>query len=327
MVAARRIQVYEHGGPEVMKVETFALGDVPAGHVRVESHAIGVNYIDTYHRSGLYPNALPHGLGTEVAGVVVEAGEGVDPAWVGRRVVGYTSPTPSAYATHVDLSPDRLVQLPESISFEVAATAIVKGLTAWYLLRRTWPLAAGDSILVHAAAGGVGLYLTQWASHLGLRVIATAGSAEKAALAKAAGADEVILYREEDFPARVRELTNGEGVAYVCDGVGHDTFMGSLQSLRVRGCLATFGNASGSAPEFSAAALAPLGSLYVTRPSLFHYIADPKELQAGADEFFELLQSGVLKAHIGLRRPLDDAAEVHRALEARETTGAVVLIP
>lgn len=326
MNTAQRVRIHAHGAPEVMQLEAQELGPLAAGHVRVRNRAIGVNYIDTYHRSGLYPNPLPHGLGTESAGDAESLGEGVDASWLGARVA-FTSPVPCSYATYVDVPVERLVRIPASIDYEVAATAMVKGLTAWYLLCRTWPVKAGDTVLIHAAAGGVGLYLTQWAKHLGLRVLATVGSAQKATLATEAGADAVILYREENFAERVRELTAGKGVALVLDGVGKDTFMGSLQSLQVRGCLATFGNASGPTPEFSPAVLGPMGSLYVTRPSLYHYIADPAELKAGADAFFSLVERGVLKAQIGLRRPLRDVVEVHRLLESRATTGACVLIP
>ena len=323
---AQAIQVETHGGPEVMKLVSTQLGEIPAGHARVRHTAIGVNYIDTYHRSGLYPVPTPHGIGGEACGVVESVGEGVDASWVGRRVA-YALGAPGSYSSHRDVLATRLVPVPDAISDEVAATAMIKGMTAWYLLKRVWPLQAGDTILVHAAAGGMGLYLTQWATHLGLRVLGTAGSAVKAALAKEAGAAEVILYREEDFAARVRELTDGEGVTAVLDGVGHDTFYGSLKSLKPRGILVTFGNASGQTPEFSAAELAPLGSLYVTRPSLFHYIADDAELQTAAQDVFEMLESGVLHGGVHLSLPLAEAAEVHRRLEARETTGASVLIP
>lgn len=320
------IVVREHGGPEVMTLGPLVLDALAAGMARVRHTAIGVNYIDTYHRNGLYPMPLPHGIGGEACGVVEAVGEGVDPALIGQRVA-YALGVPGSYATHRDVAANRLVRVPDTIADDVAATAMIKGMTAWYLLKRVWPLHEGDTILVHAAAGGMGLYLTQWATHLGIKVIGTAGSSEKAALAKAAGAAEVILYRDEDFSTRVRELTGGKGVDAVLDGVGHDTFYGSLKSLKPRGILVTFGNASGPTPPFSAAELAPLGSLYVTRPSLFHYIQEDAELQEAARDVFAMLTQGVLRGGAHLSLPLADAAEVHRRLEARETTGACVLIP
>lgn len=326
MTKATQVRVHAHGGPEVMALEDVELAPLAPGMVRIENRAIGVNYIDTYHRSGLYALPLPHGIGSESAGDVVALGEGVDPAWLGARVAVKTK-TPCSYATHVDAPVGSFVRIPDGISYEVAATGMIKGLTAWYLLRRTWPVKSGDTVLIHAAAGGVGLYLTQWAKHLGLRVLATVGSQEKATLAKDAGADEVILYREEDFAERVRALTGGVGVDYVCDGVGKDTFFGSLKSLKPRGCLATFGNASGPTPEFSPAQLGPMGSLYVTRPALDHYIADPAEFAAGAEEFFGLVNSGILRVNIHQRFTLKDVVQVHQKLEARATTGASVLIP
>lgn len=324
--SAKAIRLTTHGGPEVMKLVDLTLVDIAHTDVRVRHTAIGVNYIDTYHRSGLYPVEMPHGLGAEAAGVVEAVGSGVDPSLVGKRVA-YTVPSPGSYATHRDVPASSVIVLPDDISDDVAATAMVKGLTAWYLLKRAWPLHPGDTILVHAAAGGMGLFLTQWATHLGLRVIGTAGSRAKAALAKEAGATDVILYREESFPERVRALTDGKGVVAVLDGVGKDTFMGSLQSLRTRGCLVTFGNASGQAPEFSAAQLGPLGSLYVTRPSLYHYIQERSELEAGAADVFEMLRQGVLAAPVHLRLPLAEAAEAHRLLESRATTGSTILVP
>lgn len=321
-----RIEVRENGGPEVMTLVSAELGDVPAGHVRVKHRAIGVNFIDTYHRSGLYALPRPHGIGGEASGVVEAVGADVDRAWIGQRVA-YAVGSPGSYATARDVPADRVVPVPDDISDEVAATIMLKGMTAWYLLKRTWPLKAGDDILVHAAAGGMGQFLTQWGTHLGLRVIATVGSQEKVGLAKEAGATDVILYREESVPERVRALTEGHGVHAVLDGVGHDTFYDSLKSLRPRGILITFGNASGPTPEFTAAELAPLGSLYVTRPTLFHYIEDPAELQIAAADVFEMVQKGVLRGGVSSSLPLADAGEMHRRLESRETTGACILVP
>lgn len=320
------IQVHAHGGPEVMAFESLPLDQPGEGMVRIRHTAIGVNYIDTYHRSGLYPVELPHGIGGEACGIVEAVGAGVGASLVGKRVA-YVLGQPGSYATHRNVPADRVVSVPDGLDDNVVAAAMLKGMTAWYLLKRVWPFQKGDDILVHAAAGGMGLFLTRWATHLGFRVIGTAGSEEKATLARDAGATEVILYREEEFPARVRELTGGKGVAGVLDGVGHDTFIGSLQSLRTRGILITFGNASGQPPEFSPGQLAPMGSLYVTRPSLFHYIEERAELEVAAADVFDALKAGVLDGAPHLKMPLADAAEVHRRLEARETTGACVLIP
>lgn len=320
------IQVHTHGDPTVMRLESVDLGDVQEGMVRVRHTAIGVNYIDTYHRSGLYPVDVPHGIGGEACGVVEAVGKGVDDALLGQRVT-YVVGAPGSYATHRDVPADRVVRVPDGIENNVVAASMLKGMTAWYLLKRVWPFKRGDDILVHAAAGGMGLYLTRWATHLGLRVIGTAGSEEKAQLARAAGATDVILYREEEFPARVRELTDGKGVAGVLDGVGHDTFFGSLESLRPRGILVTFGNASGQPPEFSPGQLGPMGSLYVVRPILFHFIAAREDLEEAAADVFDALKNGVLDGTPHLELPLSEAAEMHRRLEARETTGACVLIP
>lgn len=320
------VRVQAHGGPEVMKLESLTLEEPSAGMVRVRHTAVGVNYIDTYHRSGLYPVELPHGIGGEACGIVEAVGPSVDTALIGQRVA-YVVGQPGSYATHRDVAADRVVRVPDGLDDKVVAASMLKGMTAWYLLKRVWPFEQGDDILVHAAAGGMGLLLTRWATHLGLRVIGTAGSEAKAQLARDAGATDVILYREEKFPERVRELTDGKGVAGVLDGVGHDTFMGSLESLRTRGILVTFGNASGQPPEFSPGQLAPMGSLYVTRPSLFHYIQERQELEAAAADVFEALQDGVIDGTPHLEMPLADAAEVHRRLEARETTGACVLVP
>lgn len=326
MFKIQAIQVHAHGGPERMNLESIALEKPDKGMVRVRHTAIGVNYIDTYHRSGLYPVDLPHGIGGEACGIVEAVGSGVDASLVGQRVA-YVLGAPGSYATHRNVSADRVVLVPDGLDDKVVAAAMLKGMTAWYLLKRVWPFQKGDDILVHAAAGGMGLFLTRWATHLGFRVIGTAGSKEKAQLALDAGATDVILYREEAFPERVRELTGGKGVAGVLDGVGHDTFMGSLESLRTRGILVTFGNASGQPPEFSPGQLAPMGSLYVTRPSLFHYIEARGELEAAAADVFLALKEGVLDGTPHLEMPLDEAAEVHRRLEARETTGACVLVP
>lgn len=326
MRSIQAIQVSAYGGPEVLELVDLQLGPVPAGMVRVRHRAIGVNFLDVYQRNGLYPAALPHGVGGEAAGVVEAVGEGVSEAWIDRRVA-YAIGERGSYASVRDVPADRVVEVPRGISDEVAATLMLKGMTAWYLLKRVWPLVEGDTILVHAAAGGVGQLLTQWATHLGMRVIATVGSQEKVALARDAGATDVILYREEDVEARVRALTDGEGVTAAIDGVGRDTFWSSLRSLKRRGILMTFGNASGPAPEFKPGELASHGSLYVTRPTLFDYVHDPAELRTAAADIFAMVEAGVLRGGVQLSLPLSEAAEMHRRLEARETVGASVLIP
>lgn len=320
------IRVHAHGGPDKMKLESIGLEAPAEGMLRVRHTAIGVNYIDTYHRSGLYHVDLPHGIGGEACGIVEAVGSGVDETLVGQRVA-YVLGQPGSYATHRNVAADRVVRVPDGLDDKVVAASMLKGMTAWYLLKRVWPFQKGNDILVHAAAGGMGLFLTRWGTHLGFRIIGTAGSKQKAQLARDAGATDVILYREESFPERVRALTDGKGVAGVLDGVGHDTFMGSLESLRTRGILVTFGNASGQPPEFAPGQLAPMGSLYVTRPSLFHYIQERQELETAAADVFKVLQDGIIDGAPHLEMPLADAAEVHRRLEARETTGACVLVP
>lgn len=326
MTKIRAITVASHGGPEVMELRDVPASPLAPGNVRVRHTAIGVNFIDTYHRSGLYPVELPHGLGGEACGVVEDVGEGVDRTWLGQRVA-YVVGQPGSYATHRDVPAERIVLVPDGLEDQVVAASMLKGMTAWYLLKRVWPFQPGDDLLVHAAAGGMGLFLTRWATHLGMRVIGTAGSAEKAALAQDAGATDVILYREENVVERVRALTDGNGVRGVLDGVGKDTFFDSLKSLKTRGILVTFGNASGQAPEFSPAMLGPMGSLYVTRPSLFHFIAAREDLDAAARDVFQALQQGIIDGTPHLVMPLSEAAEVHRRLESRETTGACVLVP
>lgn len=326
MRSVQAIQVSTYGGPEVLELVELQLGEVPAGMVRVRHRAVGVNFIDVYQRNGLYAAPLPHGVGGEAAGFVEAVGEGVSEGWIGRRVA-YAIGDRGSYASARDVPADRVVEVPDGVSDEVAATLMLKGMTAWYLLKRVWPLVEGDTILVHAAAGGVGQLLTQWATHLGMRVIATVGSKEKVALARDAGASDVILYREEDVAERVRALTDGVGVTAAIDGVGHDTFWGSLHSLKRRGILMTFGNASGPAPEFKPGELAALGSLYITRPLLFHYVDEPSELRTAAADVFAMVEAGVLRGGVRLSLPLSEAAEMHRRLEARETVGASVLIP
>ncbi|MCK2125193.1 quinone oxidoreductase [Thauera aromatica] len=320
------IRFHRTGGPEVLQWEAVALPAPAAGEVRVRHHAVGLNYIDTYHRSGLYPLALPSGLGLEAAGVIEAVGEGVAEFAPGDRVA-YTSGPLGAYAEARNIAAAQLVRLPGGISFEQGAAMMLQGITAQYLLRSTYPVQAGDTVLIHAAAGGVGSIMVQWAKLLGATVIGTVGNDDKAAQARALGCDHVIVYTRERFPARVREITGGEGVAVVYDSVGRDTFIDSLSCLRRRGMMVSFGNATGAVAPFDCALLAKAGSVYVTRPGLFDYIASRAELLMRAGELFEVVESGKVKIAINQRYALKDAAQAHRDLEARRTTGSTVLLP
>jgi NADPH2:quinone reductase len=321
----KAIRFHQAGGPEVLRLEDLQVGAPGAGEVRIRHTAIGVNFVDTYHRSGLYPLPLPSGLGVEGAGVVEEVGAGVSLVRPGDRVA-YTGPLGSY--CEVRLVPaDRLVKLPEGIDDRTAAAIMTRGLTVQALLRRTHPVRAGETVLWHAAAGGVGLIAIQWLKALGATVIGTVGSDEKAALARAHGCDHVIVYTREDFPRRVRELTGGEGVPVVYDAVGKATFAGSLDSLAPLGLMVSFGNASGAVPPLDIGLLAKKGSLFLTRPTVFTYIARREDLERAAAELFEVVRTGTVKVEIGGTWPLAQAAEAHRALEARETTGSVLLLP
>ena len=323
------IRFSAHGGPEVLRWEALELPDPGPGEIRIRHHAIGVNFIDTYHRTGLYPVSLPSGLGQEGAGVVEAVGPGVTEFRPGDRVVycgGSLSPV-GAYSEVRNFPAERAVRLPDDISFETAAAVMLKGLTAQFLVRRTHRVQPGDTVLIHAAAGGVGLLLVQWAKRLGATVIATAGNDEKAELVRAHGADHVIVYTRENFTERTRALTNGRGVDVVYDSVGRATFLGSLDSLRPLGLMVSFGNASGKVEPFDIGLLAQKGSLFLTRPTLFTYIAKREDLLAMAEELFTALRDGWLEVKIGQRFPLSQAAEAHRALESRRTTGATLLLP
>jgi NADPH:quinone reductase len=314
------------GGPEALEftaIETPAPGP---GEARIVQRAIGVNFIDTYFRSGLYPwPATPLIPGAEAAGVVAEIGDGVTGLDVGDRVA-YTVPL-GAYRTTRVIAADRLVRLPDAVAFDVAASVMLKGLTAQFLVSACYPVKAGDTVLVHAAAGGVGLLLGQWLRALGATAIGTAGSAEKVALAKANGYTHTIDYRAEDFVARVREITGSKGCDVVYDSVGKDTWRGSLKCLRTRGMFVHFGQSSGMIADFKFSELASGGSLFATRPMLFDYIKSRDELSTRAADLFARLATGEIKAHIGQRLPLSEAAAAHRALEGRRTTGATVLLP
>jgi len=324
----QRIVVRSFGGPEVLELEEVDLKRPGPGEVRVRHTAIGLNYIDVYLRTGLYPPAdgLPFTPGFEAAGVVEEVGEGVSWLRPGQRVAYGTGPA-GAYAEARVMPAAVLIPIPDDIDDRTAAAMMLKGMTARYLLKQTYAVKPGETILVHAAAGGVGLILCQWAKHLGARVLGTVGSPEKAEIARAHGCDHVILYREEDVVKRVRELTDGEGVPVVYDGVGRATFMSSLDCLKPRGLLVSFGNASGAVEAFNLGLLAQKGSLYVTRPTLFHYVASRAELEANARDVIEVVRQGAVKIEIHQTFPLARAADAHRALEARSTTGATVLMP
>ncbi|MFO0583804.1 MAG: quinone oxidoreductase [Anaeromyxobacter sp.] len=321
----RAIRIHETGGPEVLRLEDVPVGAPGAGEVRLRHTAIAVNFVDTYHRTGLYPLKLPVVIGVEAAGVVEAVGPGVQGLSPGDRVVYLTGS--GAYA-EVRLAPaDRCIRLPDGVSDLTAAATFMKGLTVDALVRRTHPVKAGEAVLVHAAAGGVGLLMVPWLKSLGATVIGTAGSDEKAAIARAAGCDHVIVYSREPFAPKVRELTGGEGVPVVYDGVGKATFEGSLDSLAPFGLLVAYGNASGPVPPFDLRTLAAKGSLYVTRPTVFGYVAKRPDLERGAKELFDRLLDGRVKVAAPRTWPMAEVAAAHRALEARATTGSVVLVP
>lgn len=320
------IRVHQTGGPEVLQYEQIKIGEPGAGEAKVRHEAIGLNFIDVYFRTGLYKAAqMPFTPGNEGAGIVVAVGSGVDDVKVGDRVA-YVA-TPGSYADERILPADRLVKVPDSIELKTAAAMMLKGMTAQYLLRQTFAVKQGHTILFHAAAGGVGLIAGQWAKHLGATVIGTAGSEEKIALAKAHGYDHVINYRTENFVERVKELTNGEGVEVAYDSVGRDTYMGSLDVLKPLGMFACFGQSSGVIPPFDLNLLAQKGSLFATRPTLFNYVATRAELEKTANELFEVVASGAVKIGINQTYSLKDVRKAHEDLEARKTTGASILLP
>lgn len=323
---ARAIRFHRTGGPEVLQWEEVEVVRPGEGQVRIRQTAVGLNYIDTYHRSGLYPVPLPAIPGQEGAGVVEEIGPGVSGLKVGDRVA-YAGGPIGGYAEERLMPADRLVPLPETISDQQAAAMMLQGMTAQYLVRRTHSVKRGETLLVHAAAGGVGLILCQWASHLGATVIGTVSTDEKAELARANGCAHPIVYTREDFISRVRELTDGRGVDVVYDSVGRDTFSRSLDCLRPLGLLVSFGQSSGAIPPFEIGVLAAKGSLFLTRPTLATYTADREALLATARELFEVVESGAVSVPVRQTWPLKEAAEAHRALEGRRTTGSSVLVP
>jgi len=319
------IRFYEHGGPEVLRIEDLDPGKPAPGEAQVRHHAIGVNFIDVYDRTGLYPVAsLPSGLGREAAGVVTALGRGVRGFKVGERVA-YVWPSPGAYCEVRNVPAERLVKVPRGISDEQAAALMLKGLTAQFLIRSTYRVQRGDPILVHAAAGGVGLILCQWARALGAKVIGVVGSEAKAELARRHGCNHVLIAGRDALVDGVKALTRGEGVAVVYDAVGGDTFMESLDCLRRRGMMVTFGNASGPVPPIAPLELSKRGSLFLTRPTLFHYIGTRAELESAARELFAAVRARKVRVVIGQKYPLRQAADAHRDLEGRRTTGSTVL--
>lgn len=321
----RAVRIHRTGGPDVLTLETVDTGQPGAGEVLVRQTAIGLNFIDTYQRSGLYPLALPATLGMEAAGVVEALGPGVTDPGIGDRVA-YPM-TAGAYASERIMPADRLVRIPDGVSDETAAAMMLKGMTVEYLLMRTFPVQEGQTILFHAAAGGVGLIACQWASALGARVIGTVSTGEKAALASAHGCHHPIVTSDEDIAERVMDITDGKGVPVVYDSIGRDTFDASLASLAPRGTLVSFGQSSGPVESFNPARLAAGGSLYYTRPGLANYIASREELDLSAERLFSMLDSGKVQIEVNQRYPLDDVERAHRDLEGRRTTGSTVLLP
>lgn len=320
------IRINQHGGPEVLDYVEVDLPEPAPGEARIRHTAIGLNFIDTYHRTGLYPVELPTGLGSEAAGVVEALGEGVDFLTPGDRVV-YTGRPADAYSQQRNFSADQLVPLPNDVSDESAAACFLKGLTAWYLLRHSYRVQPGDPVLLYAAAGGVGSIASQWAQQLGAIVIGVVSTSAKADLALAQGCAHVIMADEPDIPGRVRALTNGEGVAAAYDSVGRDTFFTSLDSLRPHGVMVSFGNASGPVEPFAPAELMKRHSLYVTRPTLYDFVNTRERLLGAAKALFDMIGSGAVAINVNQRYALADAAQAHRDLEARKTTGSTILVP
>ena len=323
----RAIRIHQTGGPEAMRWEEFEVGAPGPGEVRIRHEAVGLNYIDVYFRTGLYPApSLPFSPGMEGAGVVEAAGEGVDSLVAGDRVA-YAAPPVGAYAEVRLMPAEKVVKIPAGIDSRDAAAMMLQGMTVEYLLRRTYPVQPGDTILFHAAAGGVGLIACQWARHLGATVIGTVGSDEKAELARAHGCDHPIVYTRENFAERVGEITDGAGVPVVYDSVGRDTFDGSLDCLRPRGMLVSFGQSSGRIEPFDIGILAARGSLHLTRPTLMTYTASRADLESSAQALFDVVGSGAVHVTVSRTFPLAEAADAHRALESRRTTGSTVLLP
>lgn len=322
----KAIRFHKTGGPEVMQLEDVTVGEPAAGQARIRQTAIGVNFIDTYHRSGLYPMPMPSGLGSEGAGIVEAVGPGVTDVKPGDRVA-YTGNPVGSYADARLYAADRLVKVPAGISDQQAASMMLKGMTVWYLIHKTFKVKSGDTVLWHAAAGGVGLIASQWLKALGVNVIGTVGSEEKAVLAKKAGCAHVINYSTENFTQRVKDITGGKGVPVVYDSVGKSTWEGSLDCLQPRGMMVSFGNASGAVAPINIGILSQKGSLFLTRPTLFHYIASRAELEEAAKTLFDVVSSGKVKIEVTGTYKLADVQQAHRDLEGRKTTGSVILVP
>ena len=322
----KTVIISKSGGPEVLELKEFKLKSPDPSEVLIEHKAIGLNFIDTYHRSGLYPIDLPSGIGAEAAGVIVEIGDQVHDFKVGDRV-SYAGLPLGAYSSHRVFPTKDIVKVPDKIDLEVAATLMTKGLTAYYLLHKTYPVKMDETILFHAAAGALGQIFCQWAKNLGCKVIGTVGSDKKIEIAKNNGCDHVINYSKEDFAEKVLSITDGEGVSVVYDGVGHDTLEGSLKSLKVRGTMVSFGNASGPLPEINVPKLIQPKGLYLTRPAMHLYLGTREELLAGAKVLFEKIESGVIKIEIFKRYALDDVIKAHRDLENRKILGPAIIIP
>ncbi len=323
---SKAIRIYEFGGPDVLTWEEVDVPDPGEGEVQIRHTAIGLNFIDTYHRTGLYPVDLPTGLGSEATGIVEAVGPGVTGVAVGDRVV-YAGTPANSYSEIRNIAAWLLVPVPDDMPDEQAAAVLLKGLTAWYLLRRSYRVNKGDAILLYEAAGGVGSLTSQWAKHLGATVIGVVSTDEKADLARANGCEHIVMSDDADIPGTVKGLTGGEGVAAVYDSVGRDTFFASLDSLRPHGTMVTFGNSSGPVDPFAPAELAKRGSLYVTRPILFHFVNTREKLLHACDELFDVVHSGAVSISIGQQYALKDAAKAHRDLEARKTTGSTILLP
>ncbi|MCG8359793.1 MAG: quinone oxidoreductase [Kiloniellales bacterium] len=323
---AHAIRIHQPGGPEALRYEEVEVAEPGPGEVRLKQTAVGLNYIDVYHRTGMYPLELPAGIGMEGAGAVESVGEGVSELKAGDRVA-YAAPPTGSYAEARLMPWHRLIKLPDSITDRQAAAMMLQGMTVEYLIRRTFQVRKGDTVLFHAAAGGVGLIACQWLNHLGAEIIGTVGSAEKAALAKAHGCHHVINYRTENFVERVKEITDGQGVPVVYDSVGKDTYEGSLDCIAPRGVFVSFGAASGPIPPFNVGVLAAKGSLYLTRPTLMTYTASREDLVASAAALFDVVGKGIVKIEVNQTYPLAETAQAHRDLEGRKTTGSTVLLP
>jgi len=322
----RVVKIEKTGGPEVLKIETIELGKTGPEEVLIEQKAIGLNFIDTYHRSGLYPLELPSGIGAEGSGIIKKIGSKVKDFSIGDRVA-YAGVPLGAYSSERNYPTKNLVKIPEEIDFNVAATLMTKGLTAYYLLYKTYPISSNETLLFHAAAGGLGQIFCQWAKSLGCKVIGTVGSDEKIDIAKKNGCDFVINYSKEDFPKKVLELTKGKGVPVVYDGVGKNTFEGSIECLKMRGMMVSFGNSSGSVANIDVKKMIQPKSLYFTRPTMFHYLATKNELKEGADKLFKKISLGKIKIEIFKKYQLEDVVQAHKDLEARKIIGPAVIIP